>query len=227
MSANGHPRLFFLHIPKCAGSTLHAAFEREYPPEAIYTVPSVAWNDKNFASLRDEWSAERRAAIRVIKGHMNYGWHKAFGDDDYEYITLLRHPVERILSFYSYIDDWHPDGGHKGDGLAAFVERSPEAHNHATYMLSGGMGRDEAAFTVAWIHLTKTVVGTVEHYARFEQALCDRYGWGGGPVERLNETPDRLRDIDETVEHYILRRNNYDLLLYGYAKRRELCPMRT
>lgn len=216
-----HPRLFFLHLEKCAGMTLHAVIERQYAPEEIYTVPSVSWNNQNFRHLREEWKREAKARLRIVKGHMNYGWHEAFPGEPFEYITILRHPVERVLSLYSFIGEWHPDYGHKLEGLNAFLRRAESAHNDMTFRLSGGMGRGARAFVRAWQNLsTFAVVGTVEFFDCTLQTLRARYGWPPEAYDRQNPTPDRLRELPARLERELLVRNQYDLMLYAYAIRK-------
>lgn len=218
---NDHQRLFFLHIPKAAGMTLHAIIERQYEPEQIYTIPAVPWNDMNRKSLAEEWTAENKQHIRVVKGHMDYGWHDAFEGDTFEYTTILRHPVERVLSLYSFIGEWHDDWTHKQEGIARFVLQSREAQNGMTYMLSGGIGREAEAFRVAWDNLTQMpVVGTVQNFDRYLQDLRDRYGWETEAYERVNKTADRTRDITPDEERRILAHNVYDMMLYLYAERK-------
>ena len=218
MTHNDHPRLFFLHMPKCAGMTLHAIIERQYKPEQIYTVPSAPWVDANYRSLCDEWAPDAKARLRVVKGHMPYGWHKAFGEEPYEYITILRHPVERVLSLYSFIKEWHFDYSYKLDGLDAFVSRAVAAENDMTYYLSGFQGRGREAFLVAWGNLTAMpVVGTVDTFDRTLHVARERYGWLVEPYDTQNVTPDRVRNVSPDIVQRILERNQYDLMLYAYA----------
>ena len=221
MPHSDHPRVFFLHLPKCAGMTLHAVIERQYEPEEIYTVPSVSWNDRNYQALCDEWNQERKARLRIVKGHMAYGWHKAFGGEPYEYITLLRHPIERVLSLYSFINDWHTDYLFKQEGLGVFIRRAVEAHNDMTFWLSGGIGRGARAFIKAWHVLTQEIclVGTVETFDQTVDALAKRYGWEVTNYERQNVTPERRRDLSPRDARALLQRNQYDLMLYAYAMR--------
>lgn len=219
---NDHPRLFFIHIPKCAGMTLHAVIERQYAPEQIYTVPSAPWVNQNYQSLRDEWKPEAKARLRVVKGHMNYGWHNAFPGEPYEYVTILRHPVERLLSLYSFIGKWHRDGSYKDQGVAVFAHRSTEGCNDMTYMLSGGTGRDARAFIKAWRALTSMgVVGTVETFDLTLYVMRERYGWLVEPYDRVNVTRERVHSVSDKVIRTIMRRNQYDLMLYAYAQRKQ------
>jgi hypothetical protein len=214
-------RLFFIHIPKCAGMTLHHIIEQQYAPDEIYTVPSVGWNERNLQSLTNEWSAADKDRIRVVKGHMNYGWHSAFRGE-YEYFTILRHPVERVLSFFAHVSEGHPAYEERQMGLSYFVHHCEEASNHATFMLSGGEGRNDRAFYLAWDRLQSMLAGTVEHFNGFVEKLRIRYGWSNGFYPIKNQTRDRLRDISAQDEQAILQLNQYDLMLYAHAVR-ETC----
>lgn len=50
-----------------------------------------------FAQLPDE----RRKKLKLLQGHFSYGIHERYST--YSYITLLRDPVDRIISYYYYI----------------------------------------------------------------------------------------------------------------------------
>lgn len=212
-------RLFFLHLPKCGGMTVARCIEASYAPEAIYTVPSVSWNGQNFAALRDDWTAADRARLAVVKGHQRYGWHEAFPGDPYEYLTVLRHPVERTLSYYSYIGDWHPDGRLKAGGLAAFVRACDEVQNGMTAQIGGG--HDARGFIRAWNRLAAMpIVGIVSQLEAFLRAARSRYGWAIYPLPHENRTEDRLRDLPAPLTRLILRVNRFDLMLWAEAQRR-------
>jgi len=94
--------VLFLHIPKTAGTTLHRIMEQEYDPFRIYTIEggAIEWSIDHFKSL----SERRRAALRVVKGHMSFGLHE-FLPQRSTYITFLRDPVERCISAYYYSKD--------------------------------------------------------------------------------------------------------------------------
>jgi hypothetical protein len=87
-----------LHIEKTAGSTFKEILRSVYKERFIelfytHTVES-AWNIVNRTPLND---------IKVIYGHMPYGIHRYFPQEvGYKYITILRNPVERLMSLWHF-----------------------------------------------------------------------------------------------------------------------------
>jgi len=62
--------LIFLHIPKTAGTTLHTIIERQFPPNAIF---SIDW--KHVATSVNELkniSPSKRQEILCLRGHMPF-----------------------------------------------------------------------------------------------------------------------------------------------------------
>jgi hypothetical protein len=225
--------VIFLHIPKTAGSTLHSIIERQYPAGAIYNTIGVR-NRKAAERFRELPEADR-ARIRVLKGHMGFfGWHE-FLPGPAVYITLLRHPVDRIISHYYYVlrSPGHPAHSHTvaeglslGDYLRA--ELTKEIDNQQTRILSalpadvGGCSR---------LHLEQAQRHIVEHFAlvglteRFDESLIllrRLLGWGSLFYGRRRVTPGRPReaDVDRDTISLIERYNELDLELYRFAERR-------
>src|SRR5690554_2635679 len=94
-------KILFLHIPKNGGTTFHSIIDRYYRKEDIFTIEVVNnhfMNTDEFINLSDS----ERKKILLLKGHFNFGFHKyLFGE--YNYITFLRKPAERVLSYYNYV----------------------------------------------------------------------------------------------------------------------------
>jgi hypothetical protein len=194
-------RIFYIHIPKCAGMTLHAGIEQQYEPDEIYTVPSVSWNEQNLVALHTEWEPERKARLRIVKGHMKFGWHMAFDNDPFTYITLLRDPVERIISLYNYIGPGHFQWEEKqkcGDA-ADFADLHPEEMSKQVDMIAGPVMRCESwgeeeyqehKMQQALSNLTHkfSYVGFVHLFDVAWAEMCEIFGWDwNGSLPRKNE----------------------------------------
>src|SRR5881628_840427 len=92
--------IIFLHLPKAAGSTLNRFIEWEYPLSQIYSVDPVFYR-RSWAHLQ-RFSKERLRKMRVFKGHMLFGLH-AILPQPATYITVLREPVDRVLSAFYFM----------------------------------------------------------------------------------------------------------------------------
>lgn len=92
--------LIFLHIPKTAGTTINAILENNFPANSrFYVNPNPIMESKAKLTSMDE---ESKYGIRLLYGHMGFGWHKLL-PTKCKYVTFLRDPVERVISHYNYV----------------------------------------------------------------------------------------------------------------------------
>ncbi|MGI0027629.1 MAG: sulfotransferase family 2 domain-containing protein [Nitrosopumilaceae archaeon] len=86
--------LYFLHIPKTAGTTIISIIDNYFNSDSI--LPEEVWNHllKNFPSDFTKY--------RLIRGHFGYGIHRLFPTKPI-YMTMLRDPIERTISSYHHI----------------------------------------------------------------------------------------------------------------------------
>lgn len=93
-------KVIFLHIPKAAGSTLHNILRRQYGKRETFHIDggNVLKSVGEFQQL----ATAQRAEIKLLKGHMTFGLHDHFAEPVI-YITMLRHPIDRIVSHYYYV----------------------------------------------------------------------------------------------------------------------------
>jgi hypothetical protein len=131
--------VLFLHVQKTAGTTLHRIIEKEYSPFRIYTIEGKGseWSIDHLKRL-PEW---RRAALRVVKGHMSFGLHE-FLPQPSTYITFLRDPVERCISAYAYskgnrLNPFHRRINQENLDLAQFLAITPWNNNLQCKAIAG------------------------------------------------------------------------------------------
>jgi hypothetical protein len=92
--------LIFLHIPKTAGMTMYEIVSRQFPKEAIYWVAGHR-NGEDVQQFMD-MPEEQRRRYSCMLGHTSYGIHEYFLHP-VDYLTILRRPVDRIISHYYYV----------------------------------------------------------------------------------------------------------------------------
>ena len=100
MSINQRSTLMIMHIPKAAGTTLRWVMDRQYPQEKIFKIRGDIRGDQ--AKLHAMAGVDKRQ-LRAVFGHYCYGLHEVLAPNQpFVYITMLRDPVRRVTSLYSY-----------------------------------------------------------------------------------------------------------------------------
>ena len=98
--------LVFTHIPKTAGTSLKKS--------AIF--PNVERGDVYWSLGIRKLLRDRGNGAPVVLGHVPYGVHRFLKRPPYHYVTVLRDPVDRAVSFYNYVRMCeHGNPGHPGD----------------------------------------------------------------------------------------------------------------
>lgn len=229
---NNQDTVLFLHIPKCAGTTLtEEVLKKTYKPREI-----IIFYEHGTTVLIDRLKAMSRGqqkAIKCIAGHFAYGIHEFYTARPVSYITALREPIDRVVSHYYYVmrrkDHYlHEDVLAKELTLKQYVESgaSLEMDNGQTRILAGiGWGRPfgECGADVlerAKSHLRSfAAVGITEDFDRFLGLLGKKLGWAIPHISDKNVTQDRLpvKNLDEETLETIQKYNRLDMELYGFA----------
>jgi hypothetical protein len=163
-------------------------------------------------------------------GHGSFGLHDALVGPT-RYITLLRDPIERIISNYYYVrrtpEHRLHDTLYKEEwSLREYIE---ESGNH---QLSNGMTRATAFHTTGQIgestyeqalhNLRKhfAVAGTVEQFDASLLLMKHKLGWSNVYYRRHNVTNDRpgKEDIPDDTRRIIREKNQYDLRLHSHVQ---------
>lgn len=92
--------LFFVHVPKTAGSALSYAIEPSFPKGSVYPDESCPEHNRHelfgIEQFRKLPIKERRN-IRFLRGHLPYCLSELF-DQEIQHMVYFRNPVERIIS---------------------------------------------------------------------------------------------------------------------------------
>ncbi|MCA1726855.1 MAG: hypothetical protein LC722_04135 [Actinobacteria bacterium] len=215
------PTAIFLHLPKTGGSTLHRIMERQYPDETIYSIGlPIPERLKVFKAL----PAEERAAIRMLRGHMEFGLHEWIPRPAV-YTTILREPLERSLSHYSRARSRGRTGGM---GLVEFLDsgRRIDLDNGQTRWLSGDGFVPYGSVAPQMLERAKAnletfaAVGLQERFEESVLLIAEALGWIRPLVGRsANVTPGRtaLQDLTPEERGALSRRNELDEALYRFA----------
>lgn len=233
----GDRPIIFLHIPKTAGMTLHVIIERQYSSSHTISFGANAHQSvEEFKAL----SKERRAKVRMLKGHMGFGLHNYFpAAEDYQqpvYFTLMRDPIERVIShfhhvrhdpnywLYSHIQDDQLD-------LGAFLKtKLPVMLNNGQARLISGFW-DDVPFGECDAKMLETAKRNIrEHFIlvglteRFDESLCmlrDMLGWQNDisyvPRNVAKNRPKQAHLSTDTLDT-IAETNQLDIALYEYAE---------
>ena len=232
----------FLHIPKTAGTTLKACIYEHYAVPApgggwfrdgIYYFPYGFHKAQRPRFTPRVRAALERDDLRAAVGHFWYGAHELIPRPAF-YVTLLRDPVDRVVSLYHHIlgkeDELYHDAiASRGASLEEFVVEfgCREVDNDQTRRIAGV----EPAYgkcTPRTLERAKrnlrerfAFVGVTERFDESVIALQRLLGW---PYlfyfpELVSRTrPPRSALAPATVA-LISERNEYDLALYEYAHR--------
>lgn len=219
----------FLHIPKTAGTAMRSVIEKNVPPQKrveIYragakTLAEALWDQRD-----KMWNAD------VVLGHIERRVHE-FTPRVVTYFTILRDPVERVISLYKYIKvDFtkHPLHAqfNAGKTLDQWLRERPRmASNVQTKMISG-LATEYEPSTPYMLSVAKGAlremwaVGVQERYNESVDAICSALGWEPIYEERnrssvANHAFIEEDGISEETLALIREMNDLDMALYADA----------
>jgi hypothetical protein len=220
--------IIFLHIPKAAGTTLNRILQQQYEPQQLYTFGPLS-TIQTYKAL----PIEEKKAIRLVSGHTAYGCHE-FVPGSSTYFTILRDPVERVVSFYHFVKHndqhyLHSSIANEFTGIKPFVSSgiTKMVDNGQTRLISGAWlepGYGEVTsdlFEQAKENLDQrfSVIGITEQFDITLLLLRQIFNWQDINYVRHNVTKatplERILTPEE--RETILAFNQWDIPLYEYA----------
>jgi hypothetical protein len=215
--------LFFIHIPKTAGTSMRAILDMHF--DATTICPINQWADFAY------FAPERVKDYRLLRGHFPYSVSQYF-DRPPVMMTMLRHPVELIISYYRFIQRM-PEHPLRANALQLplvdFVAKNRYEVIEQTRYLSAGFDmawqpavNEREALALAKERLnTLPFVGIMEEFNRSLQVLFHLFAWrplqiipalnrAPTPTSRHEFAPTEISAIEELAA--------VDIELYEYGR---------
>ena len=217
-------KLIFQHLPKCGGSTFRRIIYRMYQSKntfSINVINDVKLNTEDFINL----SLEKRDQVHLLHGHMKFGLHKHMTGNP-KYITFLRKPEERIVSYYEFVLRSPTHRLYKqiiNDKMSLydFVTKinQGDVNNGQIMFISGIEDTEELMLEKALENIEThfSFVGTVEKFNESLILLKRKYNWPIPYYRVLNKTKNRkpMESIDNKTLEAINNLNKGDTILYN------------
>lgn len=238
--------IFFMHIPKTAGTTLRQIIQQQYGEEHIFSVyigvgaaTLSAHIDRLKLRLNQESNqldSPLKPEVKLILGHVGFGLHEILGRE-LKYMTFLRHPVDRVISWYYHqqrVKDakYHQESQYLSLRELITTLQPIPTDNHQTRYLSGDwlqqqLGQtgvsygecDRSLLNRAKENLRQyfSVVGIQEDFDG-SLALCRKVlQWQRVDYIPENIGKDKARIVQSEID-FVAKCNPWDLELYEYAK---------
>ena len=233
------PVVIFVHIPKTAGTTLRHIIQHQFKPNNIFEFYNlekrqnrVTTGVEKLKSLSDS----QKNAIKFVSGHAGFGLHQ-FLQQPYTYITVLRDPVARIISYYHFLQKRESDLV-KDKSLEDFVCSYRGVHNSMTCYLSGvtlkfqlrdpNLDLENARYSQETLALAKQnlkkhfkVVGLVEKFDETCILLKKNLGWNiplNYARKNVSSKSKSTKEISQETLNLIHEYNSLDIQLYECAQ---------
>jgi hypothetical protein len=209
--------IYYVHIPKTAGTSLQRLFTLNIDPTAIFLANyDMQPGDLTFLI----------GSLELLYGHFPYGIDARLNRPGI-YLTCLRETAPRLISSYFQ----HARDGWVGEkSIREYVEtdKPKDMDNYSVRLLSGA-GHEPPFGEITKDHLRQAcenlrerfaAFGLYEHLPRSIRYFCDAAGLdpvevGYENVRPTSQTPEQIRAEDIAA---VVRHNALDDELYDYAR---------
>jgi hypothetical protein len=213
-------RTFILHMPKTGGGSLEYNVYANIPNSNIYNYTVSPESRLDYSKM----PSNDRDAIRYVISK-SYGDHWAF-NGGYQYVTIVRNPVDRILSeyFFSIQGNVHFHK-HIIENNLSLIElcelKSSHIFNLQTRLIAGKSKNSADTLKVAKENIVNSfaAVGILEEFPLFLSLLQKLLGWESIFLVKKNRNRGRpnRKQISKDIIAYLEEKNSLDLELHQFV----------
>lgn len=220
--------LVFIHIPKAGGKSFELLLRSNYPDDSK-VIRLYRTGGQELDGVFEKVPRYKIEQAELIYGHIPHRIEQYIGRSC-EYTSILRNPVERLISFYRYVKydfDKHPLHTKLNSGEIGMIDLLSEDNfelNKMTKLLAGIDIREPPAIhmlSVAKSNLEKMkAFGLLEKYEESCLLISKVFHWTHPFYMKVNSTSDTGKSeiFEERILERIAEANDLDMQLYEYAQ---------
>ncbi|HEV8501504.1 MAG TPA: sulfotransferase family 2 domain-containing protein [Casimicrobiaceae bacterium] len=211
--------VLFVHIQKTAGISLYNAIARAYGADR--SMRFARSSDAYKAQYLEMPDAELRG-FRLLSGHFNLPFWQRRDLGPRVVVSVVREPVERVLSTYRYIRSWKGHRRHASAGqmsIEAFVDDYAGDTARHNVQCTRLCGKPDCAEALAAAHAHVDLLGSVEALPLLTAELAAVLGAtiDVGVDNRSSVDSPRRADLDPKLVAALLACNAEDAKLWGHV----------
>lgn len=249
--------IIFTHIGKTGGTAIRKLIYDNYSSHSIFQCykqdhPSLKPLIKTLVKTLEGEDHQQnllnnRHPLKVVVGHFGFGLHELLPARSFSYMTMLRQPVERVISYYHHVKRLTEEQDSNElhfKSLRDFVlcSNSKQLNNWQTRFLAGGISLPHRLLSPRLKKLANTVngecslqmlelakrnlrqyyvFGLMENYDQSLRWFSHNFGWKNleNISAKINSHNGDKEQPDQETLQAIIEQNKFDIALYNYAQK--------